>query len=178
MRYPTRPHGHGVSFYRTRHQRVARVDWGKGPANGRKKRRVREEGRRLGWGLGTGKAMCHREVIILVLLTRRVSLARPSVCRAKHERESERNQPPAPTTTTTQRARPNVQTKPTGDGDGDVRCEVGAPARARTDSTLLGGGGAASCWHAAAGGSAGSGREQKAPSSPPLVDAPEPDAPL
>lgn len=119
MRYPTRPHGHGVSFYRTRHQRVARVDWGKGPANGRKKkRRVREEGRRLGWGLGTGKAMCHREVIILVLLTRRVSLARPSAEPSTNANRNATNQPPAPTTTT-QRAtkRPN-ETKPTGDGDG------------------------------------------------------------
>jgi hypothetical protein len=50
---------------------------GKRSRERRKKRRVREEGRRLGWGLGTGKAMCHREVIMLVLLTRRVSLLWP-----------------------------------------------------------------------------------------------------
>jgi hypothetical protein len=121
VRYPTRPHGHGVSFYRTRHQRVARVDWGKGPANGRKKRRVREEGGRLVWGLGTGKAMCHREVIILVLLTRRVSLARPSAEPSTNANRNATNQPPAPTTTTQratmQTSKPN-QTKPTGDGDG------------------------------------------------------------
>lgn len=164
---------------RESHQRVARVDWGKGPANGRKKkRRVREEGRRLGWGLGTGKAMCHREVIMLVLLTRRVSLLWPvrlsSQARTRIGTQPTNRRRPQPQQHSgrDQTSKPNQRETETG----DVRCEVGA--RARTDSTLLGGGGAASCWHAAAGGSAGSGREQKAPSSPPLVDAPEPDAPL
>jgi len=99
--------------------------------------------------------MCHREVI-LVVLTRRGSLVRP----ARHAR-TQRDRGKQPTAHNSRR--PNQQETTTGTR-GDARW-AGGDAR-----TLQQGAAAA----AGAGAAGAAGWEQKAPSSPPLVDAPEP----